>query len=400
MALHQHLALVRNLKRPTLRIQLTLLYSVLFLGLVAAVLLASNLLYGHSEQAAPGGAPPQPGSSSHAFDIGPALIGLAAAAIALAGAWWLAGRILRPLNAITATAQEISATNLNRRLGLTGPNDELTQLGSTLDHLFGRLESSFEAQRRFVANASHELRTPLAGQRTLLQVALADPAADATSLRTACEEALELGDQQEQLIEALLTLATSERGIERWEQFDLAQITRAALASRRPEAERLNLCIETALAAAPAAGDPRLVELLVTNLIDNALRHNVADGHVEISTGFARGRATIMVRNSGPAIPPGQIEQLFQPFQRTGGRQVQRTDGHGFGLAIVQAVVRAHGAGIWPHPRPGGGLDIVVSFAARWTGQTGSPEPACDDGPHGCAAHAGRTLRWAARLRV
>jgi signal transduction histidine kinase len=362
MAWHQHVALVRNLKRPTLRIQLTLLYSVLFFGLLAAVLLASNLLYGHSERAAPPGTPPQPGSSSHAFDAGPALIGLAAAAVALAGAWWLAGRVLRPLNAITATAQEISATNLNRRLDLTGPNDELTQLGSTMDHLFGRLESSFEAQRRFVANASHELRTPLAGQRTLLQVALADPGATATSLRAACEGALQLGDQQERLIDALLTLATSERGIERWERFDLAQITETALTSRRHEAERQNLRVESALTAAPATGDPRLVELLVTNLIDNALRHNVTGGHVEISTGFARGRATIMVRNSGPALPPSQIEQLFQPFQRTGGRQIQRTDGHGLGLAIVQAIVRVHGAGIWPHPRPEGGLDIVVSF--------------------------------------
>jgi signal transduction histidine kinase len=364
MMLHQPVAFVRNLKRPTLRIQLTLLYSVLFLGLLAAVLLASNLLYGHSEQAAPGGAPLQPGSSGHTFDVGPALIGLAATVIALAGAWWLAGRVLRPLKAISTTAQEISATNLNRRLDLTGPNDELTQLGSTLDHLFGRLESSFEAQRRFVANASHELRTPLAGQRTLLQVALADPDATPTSLRAACEEALQLGGQQEQLIDALLTLATSESGVERWEQFDLARITETALTSRRPEAERQNLRIESTLAAAPATGDPRLVELLVTNLIDNALRHNVTGGHVEIATGFARGRATIMVQNSGPALPPGQIEQLFQPFQRTGGRQLQRTDGHGFGLAIVQAIVQAHGAGIWPHPRPEGGLDIVVSFAA------------------------------------
>jgi signal transduction histidine kinase len=363
MALPQRFALVRDLKRPTLRIQLTVLYSVLFLGLLAAVLLASNLLYGHSEQAAQAGTPPQLSGSSRTFDVGPALIGLAATAIALAGAWWLAGRVLRPLKAISVTAQEISATNLNRRLDLTGPNDELTQLGSTLDHLFGRLESSFEAQRRFVANASHELRTPLAGQRTLLQVALADPDATAPSLRAACEEALQLGDRQEQLIDALLTLATSERGVERWEQFDLAQITETALDSRRPDAERQNLGIETALAAAPAAGDPRLVELLVTNLIDNALRHNVTGGHVEISTGFARGRATIMVANSGPVIPPGQIGQLFQPFQRTGGRQIQHADGHGFGLAIVQAVVRAHGAGIWPHPRPEGGLDVVVSFA-------------------------------------
>jgi signal transduction histidine kinase len=371
MGLRQNVAFVHNLKRPTLRVQLTLLYSGLFLGVLAAALLATNLLYGHTAAVAPGGSPAAPGTaaghiagSNQQFDVGPALIGLAAAVIALAGAWWLAGRFLRPLSAITATAQEISATKLNRRLDLTGPNDELTQLGNTLDNLFGRLESSFDAQRHFVANASHELRTPLAGQRTLLQVALADPHADTASLRAACEEALQLGDQQEQLIDALLTLATSERGVQHWQPFDLAQITETVLAGRRHEAEHRDLRIDTALVAAPATGDPRLVELLVTNLIDNALRHNTTGGRVEVSTLSSPGRATITVSNSGPTVPPDQIERLFQPFQQTGGQRVHHTDGHGLGLTIVQAIAQAHDAKIRARSRSGGGLDIAVSFTA------------------------------------
>ncbi len=164
---------------------------------------------------------------------GAAVVIVLAVLVGLWFAWQLAGLYLRPLRTLNATARDISATNLHRRLGLQGPDDELTQLGSTLDDLFGRLESSFEAQRRFVANASHELRTPLAGQRTLLQVALADPDATAESLRAACEEALALGERQERLIDGLLTLASSERGIERREPLDLAEIAERVLVSRQ-----------------------------------------------------------------------------------------------------------------------------------------------------------------------
>jgi signal transduction histidine kinase len=294
MSARRQLTSLFRVKRPVLRVQLTLLYSGLFLGLLAAVLFATNVLYGHSSAQAPEGAPHAVGNASRNFDVGPALLALAAAVIALAGAWWLAGRFLRPLSAITAAAQEISATNLNRRLGLTGPNDELTRLGHTLDGLFGRLESSFESQRRFVANASHELRTPLAGQRTLLQV----------------------------------------------------------------------IRIGTDLVAAPAAGDPRLVELLVTNLVDNALRHNAADGQVDVSCRAAQGRAAITVANSGPVVPADQIAELFQPFHHPAGRRRGRTDGHGLGLAIVHAVAHAHAAEIDARPRPDGGLEITVTFPA------------------------------------
>jgi signal transduction histidine kinase len=287
-----------------------------------------------------------------------------AAAIAVAGAWWLAGRFLAPLRSITATAQEISATNLHRRLQLKGPDDELTQLGRTLDGLFGRLETSFEAQRRFVANASHELRTPLAGQRTLLQVALADPDASAQSLRAACEQALALGEQQEHLIDALLALATSERGIETPEPVDLAQIATGVIAGRRELARSLTIEVDASLAAAIASGDPTLLELLVANLVDNALRHNVTGGSASLLTAISGGQPTLTVTNTGPLVPEAALEHLFEPFRTTSPDRIRRADGHGLGLAIVQAIASAHSATIYAHARPSGGLEITVAFPA------------------------------------
>ncbi|GAB3961527.1 hypothetical protein GCM10029978_014020 [Actinoallomurus acanthiterrae] len=358
------MSLLRRRQRPMLRAQLTLLYSGFFLGLLAAVLLATNLLYGHTAARAPANVTPGADrvGGSHQFDLIPAAIGLAAAIAALTGAWWLAGRFLRPLRAIATTAQEISATNLNRRLDLDGLGDELTDLGKILNDLFARLEASFEAQRHFVANASHELRTPLAGQRTLLQVALADPEAGAQALRTACEQALQLGDQQERLIEALLTLAAGEHGIEHWEPVDLDQITDTVIAGHRQHAERRGITINAALDPAPATGDPRLIERLVTNLVDNALRHNTPGGHVEIITDLVRDEAHLAVSNTGPAIGPAEVERLFQPFQQSGGQRVRHTDGHGLGLAIVHAIAHSHGATLTARPGLEGGLHVEVTF--------------------------------------
>ncbi|HEY5318518.1 MAG TPA: HAMP domain-containing sensor histidine kinase, partial [Solirubrobacteraceae bacterium] len=296
-------------------------------------------------------------------------IALVAGLVALAVAWWLAGRFLRPLRAMTTTAQEISATNLDRRLGLDGPDDELTELGRTLDDLFGRLQASFESQRHFVANASHELRTPLTGQRTLLQVALADPEADAQSLRSTCEEALALGAQQERLIDALLTLATSERGVERWESFDLGEIAKSIADSQEHEAGRKGIHIDAACTKAAAAGDRSLVESLLTNLVDNALRHNRAGGRVEISTTTRAGRALVSVSNTGAVIAPDQVERLFQPFQRLGAERIRLADGHGLGLPIVRAIANAHGATLTARSRPQGGLDVELSFPASATAQ-------------------------------
>ncbi len=275
-------------------------------------------------------------------------------------AWQLAGLYLRPLRTLNAAARDISATNLHRRLGLQGPDDEITQLGSTLDDLFGRLESSFESQRRFVANASHELRTPLAGQRTLLQVALADPDASTQSLRAACEEALTLGERQARLVDGLLTLASSERGIERRELLDLAEIANRVLVPRQQEAARRGIEIRASLDPTPTIGDPVLIESMIANLLDNAIQHNIPNGSVDLTTGRVTAASRLSVRNSGPIVPTTEVERLFQPFQQLGHNRTG--SGHGLGLAIVQAIARAHQATITAHPPSSGGLDIEVRF--------------------------------------
>jgi signal transduction histidine kinase len=284
--------------------------------------------------------------------------------------WVIAGRNLRPLQAIIATSRDISARNLHERLALTGPRDEFTELGETLDELFGRLEASFESQRRFVANASHELRTPLAAERTLLQVTLADPAASVANLRAACEEVLVLGDQQERLISALLTLASGEGGVERWEPIDLAEITGLVLAGRG----RDGVAVDAMLGAAPTVGDARLVESLVANLVDNALRYNVPGGRVTVSTGSVStgsvstgsvstgGRAVLSVANTGPLVAASDVDRLFQPFQRLDGERVRHDGGYGLGLAIVRAIAGAHHAELTATARAEGGLSVEVSF--------------------------------------
>jgi signal transduction histidine kinase len=352
----------RRLRRPPLRVQLTVLYAGLFALLVAAVLAISGLLVRQASTNASGVATSHNALFGHHFNVGPAIAAAIAGVIALGVAWWIAGRFLRPLRAMNAAAREISATDLHRRLGLDGPDDELTELGQTLDDLFGRLEASFEAQRHFVANASHELRTPLAGLQALLEVALADPDPNTDTLQSVCQEALALSQHQQRLIEALLTLATSERGVEHWEPFDLAQITENVLVQRRHETDRRGIDIHVTLVSARSAGDPRLVELLVANLVDNALGHNTTAGQIEVSTISAQGRSTITVSNTGPTIPPDEVERLFQPFQHSGRERVRHADGHGLGLAIVQAIAQAHGAKITARPRSEGGLEIDVSF--------------------------------------
>ncbi|WP_188197757.1 sensor histidine kinase [Nonomuraea sp. SYSU D8015] len=318
--------------------------------------------------------PKGPPSSSTITETGPGislpplLIGSAVALVilipvALALGWYVAGRFLQPLRAITATAKVISAGNLHQRLDLGEPTDELTELGHTIDDLFARLQASFDAQRHFVANASHELRTPLAGLRTLLEVALADPDADTDSLRSACQEALALGAHQERLVQALLDLATSERGVTRWDTLDLAHVVEGVLASRRDQATRKGISLAEHLPPAVTAGDPGLIESLVANLIDNAIRHNHPDGHVQITTQTCGTQAALTVTNTGPLILGDQIQRLFQPFQKLAPDRHGRGDGYGLGLAIVNAVTQAHHATLTAGARPGGGLSITVRFA-------------------------------------
>jgi len=282
--------------------------------------------------------------------------------ISIALGWLVAGRVLRPLRAMTATTREISARNLHERLAIDGPRDELKDLADTVDGLLGRLETAFNTQRRFVANAAHELRTPLTLERALLEEALTDRGATLTSFRSTSERLLAISQQQGRLLEALLTLASSERGLDRWEPFDLSGLTGEVLRTRRPELDRLGLQIETSIAAAPASGDPALAERLVTNLLDNAVRYNVPGGRVEVATATKAERALLSVASTGPVIPPEQVERLLEPFQRLGHRTTTNDGHHGLGLSIVRAIATAHDATLTVSARPEGGLAVEVSF--------------------------------------
>ncbi len=290
-------------------------------------------------------------------------------AVTTAGAavlgWFAAGRVLRPLREITSTAQTISAGNLNERLALKGPNDEFKRLGDTLDDLLARLEGSFESQRRFVANASHELRTPLTLERTLLQVALADPNANEQTLRATCEELLTSQAEQERLLEALLTLTSSERGLDRREPVDIAAQAQAAIRQVDARAERHELALEATLAPATTAGDAALIRRLIANLIDNAVDHNIDGGRVEIRTEGANGYALVVVANTGLEVPADQVDRLFEPFQRLGGTRSADDGHHGLGLSIVRAIAVAHNAELTATAQAGGGLSVTVRFPRR-----------------------------------
>jgi signal transduction histidine kinase len=366
-----------RLPAPTARLRLTLLYVGMFLFLGTAVIAAIFLLVrsgsavrvSHAVPAPPGAqAGVHASVVQHSADLSRLLavswLVLVVTAIAAAALGWLAsGRVLRPLREMTATARTISAGNLHARLGLRGPDDEIKRLGDTLDELLGRLEASFEAQRRFVANASHELRTPLTVERTLLQVALADPNASAATLRATCQELLSSGREHERLLEALLTLASSERGLDARKPLDLAELVNQALHKASPEIERCGMRVTTSLEPATTEGDPALVERLIANLIDNAVRHNDDRAEVEVRTRRDSGRSLLSVSNTGPGIPTGEVERLFEPFERLAeGRAAQSDSHHGLGLSIVRAIAAAHGGAVDAQPRTGGGLVVTVSL--------------------------------------
>lgn len=308
-------------------------------------------------------------SRQHSADVNRVLAGawvtlvLTAAASAVLG-WFVAGRVLRPLRQMTSAARTISAGNLHERLALTGRDDEFKQLGDTFDELLARLESSFAAQRRFVANAAHELRTPLTVERTLLQVALADPNATTVSLRATCGEVLASGREQEQLIDALLTLATSQRGLEIRQPVDLAVAAEVVLGSARAEAERHGLRLNLALDTAATSGDPTLIERLIDNLLDNAIGYNEPGGTVEVRTASVVSHAVLSIANTGPRVASQEIERLFEPFQRL-ARERTASDRHrGLGLSIVRAIATAHDGTVTAEPRPDGGLVMTVSLPA------------------------------------
>ncbi|MGA7703745.1 MAG: ATP-binding protein [Solirubrobacteraceae bacterium] len=396
------------LPRRTIRLRLAVLYGGLFflsgaalLGIIYAGVSSTHGVYSkafpapivHTEvRGAPAptsprgggglgekleGGPPaslQGGAAVRMFDPGQhgadvrvlafvSLIALVAmAALSMGLGWLVAGRVLRPLRTIIGTAREISATDLHRRLALTGPDDEFKELGDTFDGLLGRLEASFVAQRQFVANASHELRTPLARLKTLAQVALADPNASVESLRDAHDRVLASEQQLEQVIDALLSLARGEHGLKRRQSVDLAGLAGNVLEERAGEIERRGLRLNTALDPARVQGDPQLLERLVANLIDNAIRHNVAGGSIDVSATTVGGAAVLSVTNDGPAILVGELERVQAPFERLGAARTGPGDGHGLGLSIMHAIVAAHEAQLTIGARPEGGLAVEVRF--------------------------------------
>ena len=278
--------------------------------------------------------------------------------------WIVATRALRPLRAITATTRRITAENLDERLSLDGPRDELTELGDTIDSLLTRLEGSFRAQRIFVANASHELRTPLARQRTVAQVALDDPGATIESLRAAHERVLAAGAQQEQIIDALLTLARGQAGVRSSEPVDLASLVRDCVAHSQSPAKQQNLTLDAKLSPASVVGDPRLIERLIANLLDNAIRYNRPGGSVHISTSTRNGIVELKITNTGDTVPEESVDALLEPFRRLDRVRTSHADGHGYGLglSIVHAIAEAHRATLDIQPQPGGGLCVSVAW--------------------------------------
>jgi signal transduction histidine kinase len=388
IVMHKPAPLLSRLRRPrtTVRWRLTLLYGALFLGCGAALLAItyalvvnatnnhrtlSSFLYHHF-----GPVPPEAQAASrfirsqerladlHQLEIESA-IALAIMAIAsmLLG-WVVAGRVLRPLRTITTTTREISETNLNRRLAIGGPRDELRELAETIDRLLERLETAFEAQRRFVTNASHELSTPLATMRATLDVAIADPRA-CGHVRTLDANLREDLDQADQLLESFLALARAHR-----EQLgdqapvSLPQLVSDAVAARTQAIATKQIQLRTALAPADVTGSDTLLEQMVANVIDNAVRHNHTDGTISIETDADQQAARLTVESSGPTLDPAAVAQLAQPFRRLGAERTGSHNGHGLGLSIVAAVAAAHHGALKLNARPQGGLRVQITLPA------------------------------------
>ncbi len=287
------------------------------------------------------------------------------AVISIGLGWLVAGRVLRPLRAMTITARHISEESLDERLAVHGPADELKDLGDTIDGLLARLETAFEAQRRFVANASHELRTPLAMMRTSLDVALGKPSpvpAEVTVLAGKLEEGL---DQADKLLEGLLLLARAQQGgVGEVARVSLRSLVAEALDADRAEIVRRELVVDDATVEGDVDGNETLLARLVANVVDNAVRHNVPGGHVRISSDFRGARAHLVVESDGAVIPQEQAQHLGEPFFRLGAERVANNDGTGLGLSIVRAIAGGHNGSLHLQARPEGGLRVVVELPA------------------------------------
>jgi signal transduction histidine kinase len=281
--------------------------------------------------------------------------------VSVAAGWLLAGRALRPLRQITATARRVSGENLGERIDLEGPADELKELADTFDGMLQRLDGAFASQRHFVANASHELRTPLAIMRTEVDVSMADPEASTDELRAMGDAVRETIDRCERLISSLLFLARSEAIAGREESVDLAALAADCLTDMRARARAADVEMRSALVPAWTRGEPALIERMIANLIENAIRHNRRGGFLEVRTLREPDTVSIVVVNGGVPIAPEDAATLMEPFRRLDrGRE-----GFGLGLSIVASVAHAHGGRASVQARDEGGLEVWVRLPAE-----------------------------------
>ena len=382
---------------PTIRLRLTVLYGLVFLVTGAVLLTIGYALVRHNLDARPNFRQelqklglPALGPPRQQFAPGSPEASVAAAAraqlrsdalhrllgeyvlalgvmtmISVAAGWLLAGRALRPLRRITATARRVSGENLGERIGLDGPADELKELADTFDGMLSRLDAAFESQRHFVANSSHELRTPLAIMRTEVDVALADPDAGAAELRAMGEAVRETIDRCERLIESLLMLARSEAAAGREELVDLGSLAADCITDLRARAEEAHVRVRDDLEPAWVRGEPGLLERMLANLLDNGIRHNEAGGVLEVSTRAEGKQARLVVHNGGPRIGPEDAATLIEPFRRLD----RAAGGFGLGLSIVRSVAAAHGGRAQLRAPASGGLEVTVELPAAAAAQ-------------------------------
>ena len=386
----------------TVRLRLTALYGALFLLCGAGLLAITNALVRHSaalprpprgtsiaiQKYLSGSNPPssspraghgttqfgQTGvAAAHAalfhqllVQSGIALTVMAVAAILLG--WFVAGKVLKPLHTITTAVRQITATNLHQRLALDGPDDELKALGETFDDLLARLETSFDAQRRFVANASHELRTPLTMMRTALDVATGKPTPPPSEVHALAVKIRHGLDKADQLLESFLALARADHtSVAQNETVCLGQAAADALAGHSQTISGMELSVERALQAAPVQGSKVLLAHMVSNIIDNAVRHNEPNGWIRVVTGNGATSARLIVETGGRVLDQQQVRDLAQPFRRIGAERTGSDNGVGLGLSIVAAVATAHHGTLDLQARDGGGLRVTVTlpFAAQ-----------------------------------
>ncbi|MEU0078288.1 HAMP domain-containing sensor histidine kinase [Micromonospora tulbaghiae] len=370
--------------RPTLRLRLTLLNGVLLVGAGAILVLLAWLLVRDAlrptDELLPGttvvltdGRTLDAGqwqrqlvdAASQELLVKGLLALVAISVVGVAGAYLVAGRALRPLHQVTATARRLGEATLDERIGWSGADDEVAELAETFDAMLDRISGAFEAQKRFVANASHELRTPLAVMRTEIDVTLSDDDADLAEYRRMAGVVRDASERANGLVDALLVLARSEaqtgRRLARRAESDLAIGTANALSAVSREVERIGLKVHTSLRPAPVVGDPGLLDRLAGNLVENAVRYNHLHGRIWVRTGTDGERSWLVVGNTGFEVAPADVPGLFEPFRR-GGQERTGARGSGLGLSIVRAVSDAHGGTVKAVAQPGGGLEVTVTL--------------------------------------